>query len=64
MAIDYLYGHRQASSSRRADPGEGLWRSVALWAQSELGLKLAQNITLGDGYTIPKEWDPNGVGSY
>lgn len=65
MPIEWVWGHRQSSSSRRADPSEGLWRSVVLdYAVPVLGLKTEPKKSFGDGLPIPLEWDPNGRGSY
>lgn len=70
MPIEYLYAHRQSSGTRRADPGEELWRAVAVeYGKNELGLTLDPKRTFessstGKGRPLPQEWDPNGVGSY
>lgn len=63
--IRYLHAHRQSSETRRSDPGEALWKAVVLeYAVPVLKLELNQSRVLRDGRPVPKEWDPNGVGSY
>jgi hypothetical protein len=66
MPIRYIWAHRQSSSLRRSDPGQALWRSVALdFAVAVLGLETQPARTWGDGLPIPVEWQPDGgVGHY
>ena len=64
MPIDRLWAHRQSSPTRRADPGEALWQSIAEPIAAELGLRIDYAATLGDGRPIPVEWSPRGVGRY
>lgn len=69
MPIEYIHAHRQSSATRRDDPGEELWQRVVLdFAVPVLGLVTEPARTLkgrnGDGRPVPKEWDPDGVGSY
>lgn len=69
MPIEYVHAHRQSSATRRADPGEELWKRVVLeFGVPVLGLTTEPARTLpgrnGDGRPIPLEWDPDGVGSY
>lgn len=70
IEIRYLYAHRQSSSMRRGDPGELVWRAVALeHGRQVLGLRTAPARTwdspsAGRGRPIPLEWDPSGVGRY
>ena len=69
MPIEYIHAHRQSSATRRDDPGEELWQRVVLdFAVPVLGLITEPARTLrgrnGNGRPIPKEWDPDGVGSY
>ena len=64
MPIRKLWAHRQSSATRRSDPGEELWKAVALWGAQELGLTLEQHKTWGDGRPVPAAWDPGGVGPY
>lgn len=56
MPIEYLWAHRQSSATRRSDPGQGLWESVALWAVATLDLKLQPDLVVGDGRAIPLAW--------
>lgn len=58
-AIKALVAHRQASASRRDDPGSAIWQRVALPLSAELGLTDGgPGFKLGDGMAIPHEWDP------
>jgi hypothetical protein len=61
--IEALRAHREASASRRSDPGEAAWTHVALRASRELGL-LAGGTPIGDGLHIPREWDPTSGHRY
>ena len=64
------YAHRQSSGTRRADPGEAIWRWVVMdYAVGELGLEINPGFTLpslksGRGRTIPIEWCNRGVSRY
>lgn len=65
MPIEFIHAHRQASQSRRADPGEELWKRVVTeWAVPKLGLKTEPLKTLKNGRPIPIEWDDDGFGNY
>ena len=65
MPIRYIYAHRQSSLNRRSDPGEQLWRAVALeYGVAVLGLVPRQHFTIGGGRPVPVEWDPQGSGHY
>ncbi len=58
-----LVAHRQASESRRNDPGSAIWQRVALPMAKELGLSDGGiGFKLPGGYAIPEEWDPRNVG--
>lgn len=71
MPLQWVYAHRQSSPSRRADPGEQLWRAMKPVAES-FGLKARPGLRLkstskkapGWGRPIPGKWDPCGVGPY
>lgn len=65
MPIKYIHAHRQSSVTRRADPGEELWKRVVLdYCVPVLGLETQPDRVIRRGRPIPKEWDPNGCGSY
>lgn len=65
MPIKYIYAHRQSSPTRRSDPGEEIWQKVVLdYAVKELGLKTRPDHIRLKGYTIPRQWDPDGPGDY
>lgn len=60
-----VYGHRQSSRNRRADPGEEIWRRVAIpWASYLHTSRYTPSKVFGDGRPIPKQWDSNGKGAY
>lgn len=59
-SVRVIVAHRQASASRRSDPGEAIWRQVALTS----GLETANETTLGDGRAIPMEWDARSKARY
>jgi hypothetical protein len=62
-AVTAIRAHREASASRRSDPGQAVWRDVALPMAAELGLA-AGGKTIGDGLPIPREWDPASEHQY
>jgi len=65
MPIKYIYAHRQSSATRRADPGEEIWRKVVLeYGVPVLGLETRPDFTIGTGRAIPDEWDPDGTTPY
>jgi hypothetical protein len=61
--IGAIRAHREASASRRSDPGELIWKRVALPVAQELGLQ-AGGETIGDGLPVPREWDPTSGHRY
>ena len=65
MPIKYIYAHRQSSPTRRSDPGEEIWKKIVLdYAVKELGLETRPALIKRKGYTIPKQWDSEGLGDY
>lgn len=62
--VEDLYGHRQSSDSRRSDPGQLLWREVALPLAADVGLKIHPDRVWGSGRRLPPEWDPMGSVRY
>lgn len=59
-----LVAHRQSSKSRRNDPGEAIWKEIALPMVAELGLSDGgAGFEIG-GYPIPREWDPSRAERY
>lgn len=58
-----LVAHRQASDTRRNDPGSAIWKAVALPMMDELALSDGGvGFKIGDGYAIPEAWDPSRIG--
>lgn len=53
-----INAHRNFTSGRAADPGEGLWKETALWAVDQLGLEADYAMRRGSGLPIPVDWDP------
>ena len=65
MPIQYVTGHRISSDTRRADPGEEIWRRVVLnFAVAEIGLVPVRESPWTQGRPIPIQWDPKGIGDY
>jgi hypothetical protein len=61
MPIRYVWAHRQSSAMRRGDPGEALWKAVALdFAVPVMGLQTQNTRTWGDGMPIPAAWGGSG----
>lgn len=62
QSIVVLCAHRQASASRRNDPGQRIW-GEAVRLHAELGLQDGGvGFTIGDGLPIPEAWDPRCKG--
>lgn len=57
-----IVAHRQASGNRRNDPGEAIWKRIAIPARDELGLATPDRFTLDDGRPIPEAWDARAKG--
>lgn len=58
-----LCAHRQSSEDRRNDPGEAIWKAVALPLHAELGLSDGGlGFKIGTGYPIPEAWDSTRTG--
>jgi len=55
--VTALVAHRQSSLDRRDDPGEAIWRAVALPLHAELGLDDGGVGFKIGGYAIPEGWD-------
>ena len=69
--ITKLAAHRQFHGSRITDPGQGIWREVALWAAKELDLTIDYDLAATNktdarksGRRIPKVWDPSARADY
>ena len=63
--IEFLYAHRQVSSSRRADPGAMLWREVGIeYGVKVLKLKVNNDFARDGGRPIPHVWDPTSNQPY
>ena len=58
--IKYIGAHRQSYATKESDPGELIWKGVALPMMEELHLVEAP--TLKRGSPIPEAWDPRNVG--
>lgn len=65
MPIEFIWAHRQSSGTRRADPGEALWRALVVeYAVPVLKLKTQPKRVWENGRPIPLSWDPGGVGAF
>lgn len=69
--ITKIAAHRQFHGSRITDPGQGLWREVALWAVQELDLTIDYDLAKKNkkderksGRRIPRDWDPSAKADY
>lgn len=63
--LKILGAHRQASPSRRNDPGEAIWKQGAVPMHAELGLSDGGKgfvIPGSGGYPIPECWDERYTG--
>lgn len=57
--VTALVAHRQASGTRRNDPGSKVWQQIALPLAQELNLSDGgPGFKLNDGYAIPEAWNP------
>jgi len=62
--VTHLYAHRQTAGSRRADPGEELWKLVAMPMLGKLALSDGgPQFKLDNGRVIPEAWNPQYVGN-
>ena len=52
--------HRSGHSSRTSDPGENIWKGVAIPAKIQYNLKYKDPV--GSGTPIPTIWDPDQIG--
>jgi N-acetyl-anhydromuramyl-L-alanine amidase AmpD len=63
--VTKLVAHRQSSATRRSDPGEAIWKGVALPVSAELGLDDGgDGFKIGDGMPVPREWDEKRTTKY
>jgi len=63
--IKHIMAHRQATSSRIADPGEQIWKVIGLPLQVQLDATDGGNdFHTGNGRPIPNEWDPRRLRDY
>jgi hypothetical protein len=69
--ITQIAAHRSFHGSRVSDPGQEIWKEVALWAVAELKLTIDYDLAVKskkearlDGRRIPREWDPAGKVDY
>ncbi len=61
--VGALVSHRQSSDTRRHDPGEIIWREIALPMMAELGLSDGGvGFCLSGGRPNPEAWDPSRKG--
>lgn len=63
-SVTQIVAHRQASASRRSDPGSAIWQAVAIPMRDELGLDTPIEMMLGNGRAIPREWDARSKARY
>jgi len=58
--IYYIGAHRQSYANKPNDPGEEIWKQIAIPMMKELKLLTAP--TLPGGSSIPQDWDPIQAG--
>lgn len=62
--LRFLHAHRQTAQTRRGDPGEEIWRLIALPMIDELGLTDGgPQFKIDNGRTIPAAWNPEYTGN-
>lgn len=62
--VEHLFAHRQTAGSRRADPGEEIWKQVALPVMAEIGLTDGgPRFKIDNGRVIPEAWNPDYAGN-
>jgi hypothetical protein len=55
----YVYAHRQSSGDRMSDPGELIWKKIGMpWIETLGASDGGESFVSGNGYPIPKEWNP------
>lgn len=55
---DFIHAHRQSANSRIADPGQEIWKKIAIpWIQETGATDGGEHFRLGGGRTVPREWD-------
>jgi peptidoglycan hydrolase-like protein with peptidoglycan-binding domain len=62
-----IYAHRQASDTRRGDPGSEIWQAVAMPWGERLGLTEydgGSDFCLKNGRRIPKRWNKERIARY
>lgn len=58
-----IVSHRQSSDTRESDPGEVIWKRVALVLHAEFAISDGgPGFKVGDGRPNPEEWDPSRKG--
>jgi len=64
--VKYIHAHRQSSKSRTSDPGEKVWRLIALVAMKKHGLTDGGPKFVAGGYPVPNQWaqDPAYTAKY
>jgi len=63
--LQFIWAHRQASETRRSDPGAAIWKHVVLdYAVAVLKLKTEPNRVWKGGMPIPSAWQPDATGKY
>lgn len=78
--IKHLHAHRQTSRTRRSDPGELLWRTIAIPAMKKHGLTYGLDEIPGPKFFVPRQgkiwsykgpgrpipaaWDPSATADY
>ena len=62
--VEYIHAHRQSSRTKTSDPGEKIWKLIAMEAKSRWGLEDGGPKFTSGGHAIPKDWDPSYTAKY
>ena len=62
--LEHICSHRQSAKSRIGDPGEEIWKAVAIPWSERLCVMLDGFRTFGSGRPIPHQWDLRYGDSY
>jgi hypothetical protein len=63
--VRYLFAHRQSNGNKPSDPGEAIWKQIALPEMAIWGLTDGgEGYHVGQGRGIPHAWDLRRVAAY
>ena len=62
--LEYIHAHRQSSPTKTSDPGEKIWKTIALEAKRRWGLADGGPNFKSGGQPIPNDWDSDYTAKY